>query len=151
MTVLENEVLIDAPPERVWAIVGRLDALAEYDPGVLKAEVTSAQTAGVGASRRCDLKPGGWFRERVTIWEPGHELAFELFECSLPVKRLRHRYRLTATRNGTLVEQRMEYQLKLGPLGTLMDILLVRRKWNDGIRSFLAGLKRFAEASPAAG
>lgn len=150
MTVLENTVLIDAAPERVWAVVGRLDALHEYDPGVVKAEVTSDCRAGVGASRRCELKPGGWFRERVTIWEPERELAFELFDCSLPVKRLSHRYRLTATQGGTLVEQRMEYLLKLGPLGLLMDVLLVRRQWDRGIRSFLAGLKRFAEASPAA-
>jgi hypothetical protein len=46
---------------------------------------------------------------------------------------------------GTLVRQRMEYELKFGPLGKLMDAIMVRRKWNAGIKGFFAGLKRYVE------
>ncbi len=81
----------------------------------------------------------------MTAWEPERTLAFELFECTLPVKRLKHDYVLTSTERGTRVQQRMEYRLKLGPLGLLLDALIVRRRWKRGIEGFLSGLKRLAE------
>ena len=145
MTVLENSIRIQAPPERVWLALGKLDALDQYDPGVKKSQILSGPTDGVGASRQCDLAPGGWFRERVTEWQPHEAIAFELFECTLPVKRLEHRYTLTPEGGATLVEQHMEYELKFGPLGWLMDAIMVRRKWNTGIKGFFAGLKRHVE------
>jgi ligand-binding SRPBCC domain-containing protein len=151
MTVLENTIRIDATPEAVWRVLGTLDVLHEYDPGVKKAALLSGPSEGLGASRKCDLAPGGWFEERVTEWKPHAALAFELSACTLPVKRLKHRYTLTPSSGGTVVTQRMEYELKFGPLGRAMDALMVRRKWNDGVLSFFAGLKARVEGSNGPG
>jgi uncharacterized protein YndB with AHSA1/START domain len=148
VTVLEASIEIGAPPARVWELLGTLDALERYDPGIARSKITSTERTGVGATRQCDLKPGGWFRERVTSWEPQRSLGFELFECTLPVKRLQHDYVLTPIRGGTRVEQRMEYRLKFGPLGAVMDAVLVRRRWRAGIDSFMRGLKQLAERGP---
>src|SRR5258705_6147626 len=145
MTVLDRTIEIAAPPARVWALLGTLDALERYDPGVARSRITSTERDGIGATRQCDLEPGGWFRERVTAWEPERALAFELYECTLPVKRLKHDYVLTASGRGTRVDQHMEYRLKFGPLGSLLDVLIVRRRWRAGIDSFLLGLKQLAE------
>jgi ligand-binding SRPBCC domain-containing protein len=145
MTVLENSIHIDATPEKVWSVLASLDAVAKYDPGVAKAEIVSAAKEGPGAARRCDLRPGGWFKERVTDWRPNEGLSFELYECTLPVRRLRHSYTLVLEGGATVVRQRMEYALKLGPLGRFLDAVMVRRKWNAGIKGFLSGLKRYAE------
>ena len=144
--MLENSIRIDTTPDKVWSVLASLDALAKYDPGVTKSEIVSAAKEGPGAARRCDLTPGGWFKERVTDWRPGEALSFELYECSLPVRRLRHSYTLVPEGGATVVRQRMEYALKLGPLGKLLDAVMVRRKWDAGIKGFLSGLKRFAEA-----
>jgi ligand-binding SRPBCC domain-containing protein len=146
MTILENSIRIEAPPERVWSVLATLDALAEYDPGVSKVEVLSSERQGPGAARRCDLAPGGWFKERVATWRPHEALSFELYDCTLPVRRLRHDYELVPDGAGTIVRQRMEYQLKFGLLGSVLDALVVKRKWNEGIRGFFSGLKRFVEA-----
>jgi len=129
MTVLENEIRIDAPPEKVWSALASLDALAEYDPGVSKAEVVSETKQGPGAARKCDLAPGGWFKERVGTWRPNEALSFELYECTLPVRALRHSYTLVADAGGTL-----------------LDALIVRRKWSAGIHGFFSGLKRYVES-----
>ena len=145
MTVLENSIRIDATPEQVWSVLASLDALAKYDPGVSKSEIVSSTKEGPGAARRCDLKPGGWFKERVADWRPNEALSFELYECTLPVRRLRHDYTLVREGSATVVRQRMEYELKFGPLGKLLDAVMVRRKWNAGIKGFLSGLKRYAE------
>lgn len=147
MTVLKNTIHIAAPPHRVWAALARLDALHEYDPGIAKSEIRSEQPAGVGADRQCDIKAGGWFRERVTVWEPERELEFTLYDCTLPVRRLRHHYTLTPEGGGTRVDQTQEYTLKFGPIGALLDAVLVRRKWDAGVKAFFDGLKRFRSRS----
>jgi len=145
MTVLENAIRIDAPPEKVWSVLASLDSLEQYDPGVTKSEVVTPAREGPGAARRCDLAPGGWFKEKVSEWRPNEGISFELFECTLPVRRLRHSYTLASEAGGTVVRQRMEYDLKYGPLGKLLDAVMVRRKWDAGIKSFFAGLKRYVE------
>ncbi len=61
------------------------------------------------------------------------------------MRRLRHDYTLVRDGGATVVRQRMEYELKFGPLGKLLDAMMVRRKWDAGIKGFLSGLKRYAE------
>jgi hypothetical protein len=149
MTVLSNTIHIAAPPGRVWAALARLDALCEYDPGIAKSELLSEARAGIGADRHCEIKAGGWFRERVTLWEPERELELTLYDCTLPVRRLRHHYVLTPERGGTRIDQTQEYALKYGPIGAVLDALVVRRKWDAGIKSFFGGLKQYVEAQRA--
>lgn len=151
MTVLNNSIHVQASPEDVWAVLSDLDALQDYDPGVKTSIVISSEKQGVGAVRKCELAPKGWFNEKVVDWTPNSSLAFELVECSLPLRRLRYTYKLTAKDDGTLVEQRMEYALKMGLLGRLMDNLMVRRKWNAGIRGFFSGLKDRVEDATTSG
>ncbi len=145
MTVLENSVRINAPPEKVWSVLASLDALDQYDPGVRKSEIISSSREGPGSARRCDLTPGGWFKEKVVDWKPHESLSFELFECTLPVRRLKYSYALSEVGGGTLVRQRMEYELKFGPVGKLMDAMMVRKKWDAGVKGFFAGLKHYVE------
>src|SRR5262245_24452748 len=145
MTVLENSVRIDAPPEKVWSVLSSLDVLQQYDPGVVRSEIVSPTREGPGSARRCDLAPGGWFKERIADWRPHQALSFELYECTLPVRALKHSYTLVPDGGGTLVRQRMEYELKFGPVGKLLDAMIVRRKWIAGIRGFFAGLKSYVE------
>ena len=38
-----------------------------------------------------------------------------------------------------------DYRLKFGPIGVLMDLVLVRRAYCNGMRSLLRGLKRHFE------
>src|SRR5262245_29485483 len=148
MTLLRNSIHIEAPPERVWAALARLDALHEYDPSISRSEILSKRE-GIKASRQCDIRAGGWFRERVTIWEPNGEIEFTLYDCTLPVRELRHHYRLIEEKGGTRVEQTQEYTLKFGAMGSVLDALFVRRKWDAGVKSFFLGLKRYMEARDA--
>jgi ligand-binding SRPBCC domain-containing protein len=146
MTVIETTIRIQASPERVWSVLAKLDSLDRYDPGVTRSEVISSTREGPGAERKCELAPGGWFKERVAEWQPATSLSFELFECTLPVRRLQHRYELVADGDATILHQRMEYALKFGPIGRLLDAIAVRRKWKAGIDGFFAGLKEFVES-----
>jgi hypothetical protein len=40
-----------------------------------------------------------------------------------------------------------QYTLKYGAVGAVLDALVVRRKWDAGVKGFFAGLKHYVEAS----
>jgi uncharacterized protein YndB with AHSA1/START domain len=149
MTTLTNQIEIHAPRQTVWATLTQLDLLATYDPGTKASDLTGPQATGVGAERRCDVRPGGWFIERVAAWEPEHALAFELVTCSFPVTFLRHDYTLSESDGVTRVEQVMTYTLKYRAVGRALDAAVLRRRWDIGIKTFLGGLRQHAETVAA--
>ena len=145
MTTVNNAVEINATPERVWAVLADLDRLADYDPVVTKSVVISEFHQGVGARRRCDAHQGRFFVEDVTTWEPPSRLQFTIVECNLPTRNLTHTYTLEPTPSGTRVTQMMAYEMRFGVLGRLLDLLVVRRKSDQGIKGFFAGLTATVE------
>jgi ligand-binding SRPBCC domain-containing protein len=144
MTTLHNRIEIRAPRNEVWRLLTTLDALASYDPGVNASQLLGTQKEGLGAARRCEV-PGGFFEERVDLYEPAERLAFELTRCSFPITGLRHEYRILEDGDTTVVEQTMRYSLKYGVLGRMADALFLRRTWDKGIKGFMAGLKAEVE------
>lgn len=78
--VVESEVIVAAPPERVWTQVIGFPELPPAREWIFKAGVAAPLRAtiegqGVGAMRRCEFSTGA-FVEPVTTWLPGRELAF---------------------------------------------------------------------------
>lgn len=145
MTTLTNDIHIRAPRQKVWDILTQLDLLSTYDPRTKASVLTSELADGVGAERRCEVRPGGWFIERVVAWKPVQTLAFELVTCSLPVNSLRHDYTLSESNGLTHIIQVMTYELKYKAVGHALDGLVLRRKWDAGIKAFLGGLKEHVE------
>lgn len=145
MTQLDHEIHIAAPPEKVWAVLADLEAVRHYNPGVKHARYTTAEREGVGAGRHCDIKPKGWFKERVIAWEPQKAITMELVESQWPLNFMRWRTAVTRDGAGTLVSQAMEYQVKFGLLGRLLDKLVMRRKLDQTLAEVFENLKRFVE------
>ena len=98
-----------------------------------------------GLSRHCDLKPKGWVKERVIAWELHEAITMELYESQWPLEFMRWRTVIAPDGAGTRVSQQMEYQVKFGLLGALMDKLVMRRKLNQTLSEVFVSLKRFVE------
>lgn len=145
MTRLHNEIIINSAPEKVWGVLSNLGLLYRYDPVIRASDVISNTATGVGAERKCELKPKGWYKERITEWKPNQAITFELYECTLPVKRLKHSYVLKNLGQATHIVQIMEYELKMGIFGKILNALFIRKKWDAGIKQFFSGLKQFTE------
>jgi ligand-binding SRPBCC domain-containing protein len=146
MSVLDHTIKINAPPDKVWEVLADLEAVQKYNPMVVSARHLSSNREGIGASRRCDLKPKGHVRERVIGWEPKKAITMELVESPWPIGFMRWRPELRPDGAGTIITQRIEYRLKFGLLGRILDALLMRRMLNKGITDTLVNLKRFIEA-----
>ena len=145
MTQLNHEIRIAAPPGKVWAVLADLEAVSHYNPGVKHARYTSSVREGVGASRHCDLNQKGWVKERVIAWEPRKAMTMELYESQWPLKFMRWRTAIAPDGMGTRVTQEMEYQVKFGLLGRLMDKLIMQRKLDQTLARVFISLKRFVE------
>jgi uncharacterized protein YndB with AHSA1/START domain len=150
MAELHHEIRIAAAPQQVWAALADLEAVQHYNPSVLKARCTTPVREGVGAQRHCDLKPKGWVTERVTAWEPGRALAMELLESQWPLTYMRWRTEIAPDAAGTLLSQRLDYQVKFGPLGALLDKLVMRRQLDRALTQVFAQLKQFVETGARA-
>jgi ligand-binding SRPBCC domain-containing protein len=145
MSTLKNEIIIDAPIEKIWESLATTDKLDTYDPTVKKSIATSKIKSGIGASRKVDMLDGkNWFEEKCTIFEPNKALEYTLTACSFPVHNLKHDYSFEQLGNKTKVTQKMEVEMKYRLLGRIMFALL-RSKWNFGNKQFLSGLKAASE------
>jgi len=151
VTTLRHEIRIEAPVDAVWrAIAEDLTAVQHYNQMVSSARFLSDQREGVGATRRCELKPKGFVEERVWEWTPKRAIGLEVAASEWPIVFMKWRTELADDGKATLVTQEMTYQPKFGPLGVLMDALVMRRKLDSGIRDVFTNLKSYVERNAGA-
>jgi hypothetical protein len=150
MTTIQHEVFAACPPERLWALLADLAAVQQYNPGVRHAAVEGPQRTGVGARRSCDLRPKGRVIERVTHWEDGRALGLEVAQSDWPIHFMRWVTRIEPHARGTRITQALEYQVKFGPIGWLLDRFVMKRKLTTTLDAVFASLVRHAEGSAPA-
>lgn len=146
MTTLHNEITIKAPMAKIWEALTDIECLDQYDPTVKKSTAVTNEKMGIGAKRKVDMLDGkNWFEEKVTVYKPNESLEYELTACSFPIHHLKHTYSFEKIGDQVKVKQTMQYQMKYGFLGKIMDALLVRKKSDKGIKLFFSGLKNYTE------
>jgi hypothetical protein len=145
MTTIRHDVRAACSPERVWALLADLEAVQHYNPGVRRAVIESSQRRGIGALRSCELVPKGRVVERVTHWEDGRAVGLEVTESDWPIHFMRWVTRLEPTSGGTRITQSLEYAVKFGPLGRLLDSLVMKRKLTAALDGVFASLVKRAE------
>lgn len=146
MTTLRNEIIVNAPIEKIWEALSEIERLQEYDPLVKKSVAISAAKSGMDAKRKVDMKDGkNWFEEKVVVFKPHESLAYQLTDCSFPIHGLKHSYSFEKLGEGVQVRQVMEYRVKFGFLGRIMDALMIRKQTDRGVKAFFQGLKSYLE------
>ena len=146
MSTLINSITIDAPIDRIWSILIDLELLDKTDPTVKKATLVSEIKTGLHAKRKVLMQDGkNWFDEMIPEFNPNEKLVYQLTDCSFPIKGLKHTYSFEIIGNQTKVQQVMEYTVKFGLIGVLMDKIMIGKQFNSGINLFLNGLKTYAE------
>jgi hypothetical protein len=147
MTTIHHEIEVACSPERVWAVLADLEAVQHYNPTVRTAAVKGTRRTGVGAERVCDLLPKGRVVERVTHWEDGRAVGLEVAESDWPIHFMRWVTRIEPKGDCSLITQELEYAVKFGPLGWLLDKLVMKRKLTSTLDDVFARLATRAEAS----
>jgi uncharacterized protein YndB with AHSA1/START domain len=148
MTTIQHEVYIAAPPAQVWQALADFGNIAIYNPGVSHSYLTSEQEQGVGMTRHCDLTlPGASLEERIIDWQEGQSYTLEIYQGQKlpPVHYIHVTLAVQPESEGSRASTRMEYKLKYGFLGALMDRLMVNKGMSGGMQGLLAGLKHYCE------
>ncbi len=146
MRKLHNEITIDTSVERIWQILSDPSLLEKYDPTVKKSTLVSTEKTGIGAKRKVDMLDGkNWFEEIIKEYEPNQLLSYQLTDCTFPIHHLKHTYTFEKKGNQTIVKQVMEYKVKFGFIGKILDTLMIKKQTDSGIKKFFSGLKKFAE------
>ena len=146
------QVRIDAPKEKVWEVLADLGGIYKWNPGVSHSHSTSESSGGEGATRHCDLhNPKGYLEERAFHWRDGEGFKIDVYESNFPIRRNIVEFSVEADGSGTIVKVALDYALKFGLLGSLMDRLLLRRRFKKGMTDLLAGLKYHVETDKLVG
>jgi hypothetical protein len=147
MTALRHDIRANCAPGKVWALLGDLEVVQRYNPTVRAASIEGERRSGVGAMRSCELVPSGRIVERVTHWEDGRAVGLEVAESDWPIHFMRWVTRIEPDGDGTRITQELEYKVKFGPVGWLLDRLVMRRKLRATLDSVFASLVRQAEGT----
>ena len=155
MPHFEQQIRIRARKDVVWRALADLGEVQQFHPFVKKSYYVSDHKSGIGASRHCDLKPGGRVEEEVTDWQDGDSLTLTISrgEKMPPFKVNRFRQTLREENGETVLRMEVDYEIKYGLLGRVLDKLIFRYQLSGRlIPVYLKGLKRFVEvrSQPAA-
>ena len=150
MATFTVSTVIDAPADQVWAALADIGSISVWNPGVKNSHLTSELDSALGATRHCDLGGRNYLDEEVVEFTAGQALTMRITKTNLPFRHADIRFRLEPRGAATRVTVSPEYQLKYGPVGRLMDLVMVRRTYEKGMRGLLRGLKNHVEAGAAA-
>jgi len=143
---LKHGVRINAPSGKVWKILANLESVQHYNPGVAKAEYITTIKSGIGAARKCDLKDGAMVKETVTGWEYDRAITMELTESPWPVRNMRWKTEVHNEGQFTRLSQVLTYEVKLGPIGRILNSLVMRNKMDKNLGQIFESLKQYAES-----
>ena len=145
MRTLIDSAIIEAPIENVWAALADFGDVAAWAPYMRVSHLLGDQATGVGTRRAMQHELGFRFEERVTEWTEGEGIAFDVLKAPWPMTKVAESWRIEAVDNGVQVTTRVEYDMKLGPAGRLLDAALVRFIVLREMRSGVLGLKAHVE------
>lgn len=147
MATFTVDTRIDAPVDAVWRVLADIGSIASWNPGVVESRVTSDAAEGVGSSRRCELGGRNYLDEDVVEWRPNEAITFRIVASNMPFASADVAFALRSDGGATAVSVSPEYTLKFGPIGRLMDAVMVRRMYRNGMVEMLAGLKDRVETA----
>lgn len=144
MSKLTIQVKINAPAEKVWEVVADFGSVSKWAPNVTNSYSTTEANGGVGAGRHCDVVGFGAIEEEIVEWKESRSLTYEVENVG-PMKSVRNKCSVRGEGNRTVVTFTIDYQMKFGPLGALLDKLVAGRQLGKAAALGLAGLKHYLE------
>ena len=146
MSTLEKKVRVAASVEEVWSVLADFGAVASWAPTITDSGTIGDANAGVGARRTCTHVKMGALEETIVPWTEGEAYSYDVTAgLPFPMKALRNHWSGGEREGSTEVTLLQEFSTKLGPLGSLVELMIMKRMMRREMRLALAGLKQYVE------
>ena len=139
----ESSVVVNAAAPEVFRLLEDPHALMKWV--TFLRQVQWAKGSGVGARDRCQLEIAGmkvWMGAQVHLYEKNSRIGRRSVE-GMP---MRSEVQLTPIEARTRVDWTISYRPPMGPLGALMNALVMGKSMREGMSKSLAQLKGLAES-----
>lgn len=151
---LTRQIAIDAPRDRIWALVADSSLLPKWAPPVKAVTAQGEGPEGVGATRVCQVEFGGregTMTERCVAFEPPFRAGYVVDDDSLGFARMFADYGFTITleegSDGSSTVRTDTYYTPRNRLFAAMNHLIMRRRFARTVDGMLSGLKRSSESA----
>ena len=144
MATFKKQKIISATKEDVWKVLSNYGDIYKFNPGISKSYITSVNNEGIGASRICELLPIGKVSETVKEWEEGDGFLIQVtpIEKLPPIKNFMSHFSIEKLSiNTSRVTVSINYKMKLGVTGKILNKVLIQPKLENSIDDLLSGLK----------
>ena len=143
---VQSVIEIDAPVELVWSKISNLADIQNWTVTVNESHYHTDTQRGVGAGRTCDVKGFGTLVENVLQWKENESFRLSLEGLPAIVKEASGRWQLESlgtdrTRATTMIEMQTRY----GPIGTLIEKLMLGPKLGKTVKSVQREFKAYVE------
>ena len=122
---VSTQVQIDIPRAEAWNKLRDISLAHNYVPGIVKTEIVSAQTEGVGASRYVYRNAKSYIQETVEEWDEGQGFLIRLHQgvkSAPPFRNAWFRYQLAAEgADKTLFTASLKFEMPWGFLGVWLE------------------------------
>jgi len=148
-TTVTYEVPVNLPRAQVWEKLRDLTLAPFYVPGLTGVEILTEKREGVGASRRVFQAKGQPMDETVESWDDGYGFLIRLHvgdKPPAPFKQAWFDYRIADGPNGTtLFTPSLRYAMPWGPVGALLNALVVKNFAAGNVRKVAENFKGYYE------
>lgn len=141
MSKLARTTIVNASKSATWKVIKDFGGVHRWHLKVKTSPVLSTHNEGLGAKRVCNFYDGTSVCEEIVQYTDGASLTVELTEFAMPLKYA------TATLSvrelgpeRTEVTLELDYQVKYGPVGWVMNNVMIQPMMGKTFAQVLDGL-----------
>ena len=150
MTKIIETFKSNASPEAAWALLSDFGNIDFFNPNLKDSYLLEGSSeTGVGTLRQCNLADGkNYIRERVVDWKEGESYTIDIYEGTMPLTNILTTLGVRPKGQGSELFMEMEYTPKYGPVGAIMNVVMLRRYVRGMMAKVLSGLDEKARMRP---
>jgi ribosome-associated toxin RatA of RatAB toxin-antitoxin module len=137
---IQRTRIVNAASAPTWTAVSEMKAVRDWHPNVASVSLLSEHNSGVGASRRVHFQDGNSVVETVTEESEREFVSVAMTELPLLDEAVVTISMKEQSVGQTEVTFTVDYTVKYGPLGWLMNALMMKRVFKKIFGISLAGL-----------
>lgn len=152
MSQIHVSKITDVESGKIWSILNDFGGVYRFHSKVESSPILNNQASGLGAERQCVFYDGKTVTEVVSGHQEGELIEVRVTKGSLPMKDIVATFRLSATADGgTQIDADVDYTPKFGPLGLIMNWMLMRPQFRKIFVDLLDGLEVHAKTGALIG